>query len=67
MRMYCQGIEKEALTSSRKTSPNFGFAIAVYFEGLLLVLGYGPHDCSYSGVIPLLLRHLIILLSCGII
>jgi hypothetical protein len=32
MRMYCHGIIMEALTSLRNSSPNFGFAIAVYFE-----------------------------------
>jgi hypothetical protein len=40
MRIYCHGIRKEALTSSRNSSPNFGFATTVYFENWPL------KDCS---------------------
>jgi hypothetical protein len=32
MRINCNGIRKEAQTSSRNSSPNFGFVTAVYFE-----------------------------------
>jgi hypothetical protein len=32
MRINCNGIRKEAQTSSRNSSPNFGFATTVYFE-----------------------------------
>jgi hypothetical protein len=40
MRIYCHGIRKEALTSSRNSFPNFGFATVVCFENWLL------KDCS---------------------
>jgi hypothetical protein len=29
------------------------------FEGLLLTPGCSPHDCSYSGVVPVVFRSLI--------
>jgi hypothetical protein len=37
------------------------------FEGLLLGLGYMPHDCGYSGVVPVLFRSLLIILPSRII
>jgi hypothetical protein len=37
------------------------------FEGLLLGLGSMPHDCSYSGVVPILFRSLLIILPGRII
>jgi hypothetical protein len=37
------------------------------FEGLLLGLGCMPHDCSYSGVVPILFRSLLIILPGRII
>jgi hypothetical protein len=32
MRIYYHGIKKEALTSSKNSFPNFGFATAAYFK-----------------------------------
>jgi hypothetical protein len=40
MRIICHGIKKEVQTSLKNSSPNFGFAIAVYFENWPL------KDCS---------------------
>jgi hypothetical protein len=37
------------------------------FEGLLLAPGCSPHDCSYSGVAPVVLRSILIILSGRII
>jgi hypothetical protein len=36
-------------------------------EGMMLGLGYSPHGYSYTDVALVLLRHLIIILSCRII